>query len=1303
MKAFREFYSELLLHSIINPLKSSEPLQIKYEELTRKYAEKYGAFKHLLTGNLKQRLKRSSNFIFQGEDVLQGETGALTSHFWFCQVSTVFSKARPPIEKFTEVPKNFTEENKELQIQRTNQWVDELEGNDDNSDVPNVDWNEIFPLQELLPEFSLRYSFFLISGKCTPPDKYKGIANIPWLKAFDFNTDSKSEGLLSSVEKLWKNSRYFSLSTCSSPLKNLSNNSTDWFFPLGYSGMADTLFAGSPLDWFNDNKFLLEKQFSAIANFCALQTVPVFVILWYDPDKSNVKYLTWILSVLYPAFNSNVMSKKIVLCVDETSGSNSSMQEVISTYELDKTTVHIAAETVYKFLARQSIPAQPQQDVVKLPGKQAIEEISDKVFLLWIQQYIEILPLESQNKIASRRTKDFGKDFVKGSTISWDELASEKLAVQRDGKRKVYKCLESDVFEKQKSVVLRIQHAPGGGGTTFARQLLWDLHFKLPCGAVVPNLTLSIAQISEGVRHLYEKTKLPVVLLIDGRSEFEIDQIFERCKYAIVILHVQRYSKKIPRNEFLNFSRTCRLPGLVTAEEAVNLTKVFSSFSPKSVKTLQELTTDVKNSKQRFVFEYGLAAFNHEFKGVRKYVQGYLKLHEQKEGVENLLDWQRVIGYLSLALYYGQSGMHRETFRSLLKVQSFVSLKNLDYSGSQFIVETKEEWKISYNIVAKEILEQILSSCTSTPAEQCAPEMSNEAKRNLHELVKDFINMIKTASKGNVPETLIQLLTNMIIRRDYSEVDKSDGIAKGVLSKLLEDLPRQQHRVNILKQLTEAFPRNAEFHAHLGRLLNIMKKFSSAEASLRRALEIRSQECLHTETEFADDMLSRIHHMFGVGYTKRAQDERKRATKTNYENMLKYVKKAVDHFGEARRYATHNLSYGFVGEVHVRLLLAEFVQDEFSAGCQGAFDFKLGSNHLELSEFVRNSHSVCDILLAESLHYTSEQELERVRTYSECIDKFNFLYGNIKHKSFKRHESNLPISMRRSEIACLKMVYRTNGKRPSIENVRNKEDLLKIITLYESIFRQIFGENNQHESISVDVLEWLEAIRHPLAPDEYSLVRILRIVENWVKKHEPGYATFYLYVVNFALAVFSAGENLNKQYYNKALELREKLHLQRYKCNVKFWRLEWIAKYDNPVSIRKLINRTRLGVWDKDMRFWKDNEAAKKLQVFTGTVTHSNHPLKGTISLDIVQSHYKCPIDVYFVPKLYDLDKRIYADQKTKVEFCIGFSIEHGAEAYSVKIMNSHACTYCKRETEFITINELSLGKCSVCGMHPED
>ena len=1309
----------MLIHSILNSSKTVQPHSLSLIDLKNRFQSRYGSIEKVMSCTLETYFKETAGFLLKEDNVTQTIDGAKECSIWFQkynnhEVST--AKFEPSLKNKIAVPEV---DHKRL----ASQWIVENHENVDNSDHPKIqdrEWDMIEPLEKLLFDFDSRHSFFLISGKNTPPDKFNGIANIPWLKVYDFDTESQINGLCSSVENQLKISRSFSISCFSDDTtKLLSKNSTDWFFPLGSQKIKGTEYKGSALNWFEQYKPLLEQQFSSIANFCALHTMPVFLILWYDEDQTNLKYLNWLLSILNPAFKCKRPPKKIVLCLEEKIKILTRMEAIIDSYELDKSTVLISPEVLFKWFASKKVPKQPANNALRIPKKSAHrDEIEFEIVEIveehmWIKEYIEVLSLESQDQINQRQTDNYGKDFLKGGLISWDELASGNLAAEREGRENMWKYLEKDVLQKQKSMKIRILHAPGGGGTTFARQLLWDLHTKVPCGVVLPNAGLWISQIAERVRALNDKTHLPVVLLIEGRSENEIDQLFEICKYAIVILHVQRYSMNIPKNKFTPLTRTCLLPGKVTPKEADCLTTVFSSFSPKSEKALYKLTNEVKKKKEKFMFEYGLTAFNHEFKGVRKYVQGYLKLHEQKEGIKFLCDWQKVVAYLSLALYYGQSGLDCEIFWYVLKNKKndfFVSLDDIEYSGRQFIIETKDrKWRISHNMVAKEILEQVLTDSTDSHLQSTAT-LSNKAKCKLHELVKNFIHLIKKAVNGGTPDHVVQVLMDMIIRRNNSEVEISDTIEsivynkdqrkKGSLSRLLEDVSKTENRVEILQLLTKAFPQNAEFHAHLGRLLNMCKRFEEAEHYLQVAINIRTAdlELMHVHPNSPDDMLGRIQHMFGMGYTLRAKQELSKAKKVmngyEYKDLLNFVNEAVEHFCSARRYATRGFSYGLIGEVHARLLVSDYVHNKFPKGCLDAFEGGFGPDHIALSQFVCESHSVCDQLLADCLYKTSEQELNRVEDYTKCVENFTRFYRCIRQDMplWKNESSN--IHWRRSHIACLKMPQGNGNKHPCIGNVTRKKDLRTIINLHEETFRQIFREKSKI-SITMDMLEWLETIRHPWSNDCYSLMNVFETVSKWEKRNESVYGVYYSFAINFLLAVFTPGEDLNKEYYEKAKMYREKLQSKINKYDSGLWKIEWIANHKK-MTIKKLINRKQLGPWNKEKRFWKEEKDIEKLQVFTGTVVRSQHPLKGTILLDVAQSNYKYQFEIYFVPKLYELDKSMFAEQKLRVEFCICLHHKHGAEAFWIKRLKTSYCRNCSMETEKITINARK-GKCNKC------
>ena len=1314
----------MLIHTVLNPLRSYTPFSIEFDKLKILFEERYGSCHNVLADDLIQHLEMSQDFTFKQNTVEQTFDGAMACYKWSLSYDnhtvTKLQRNRKTLEletskkKIEHILENAAASPSDFKC-NVQQWVTKNYNVDgDKVKIEDSDWKAIEPLEKVLYEFDSRYSFFLISGKSTPPDKYQGIANIPWLKVYDFEIDSRTSGLLSSVESSLDASRSFSISTCNlNPIKPLSNTSTDWFFPIGFKDVPDTVYTDSPLKWFNDNKQLLDQQFTSIANFCALSTTPVFLVLWYDQDENNFKFLSWILSVLYPSFKSETLPKKIVLCLNENNLGNRLMKDLIKTYELNDYTFCILPDTLYKWLSIKKVPKRSATNVLRLPKKSSnknrgevdIVEITKR--FAWINEYIEVLSLESQDQIAQRKKKNFGKEFLKGGQISWDELASQNLAIERESQKLINESLKDDVLIKQKSIKIRILHAPGGGGTTLARQILWDLHTMVPCAVVVSTAAMWVSQVSERVRFLHDNTFLPIVILVDGHSELEVNQLYESCKYAIVILHVQRFNKKIPQNDFVAPSRICYLPGKVTAEEAKSLASLFSAFSPKSKNALNNLT---KQKKDKYLFEYGLTAFNHEFKGVRKFVQGYLKLNEDEKEDSNLQNWQKVVAYLSLALYYGQSGLHRETFHELLIKKTakskFVSFEHLDYSGQQFVNQKERIWKISYHMVAKEILEQILSRCTD-PSDSSTAVLSKTAKQNLHLLVIDFISMIKQSSNGTMPENILKILVNMIIRRNNNEVEMSDSVQKKcVLSQLLDDVPVKENRINILRELTQAFPQNAEFFAHLGRLQNRYNKYQDADYSLEKALEIRKKELASLHFKPAgekDDILGRIHHIVGSCYMNRARNElqdksrkkkkTKKVSKEDCNSLLEKVKKAIYHFSEVRNCATHNLSYGLIGEVQARLLVAEYVEQKFVNGCKKAFDWTLGEDYTELSQFVVESHSVCDQLLAECLHTTSEQDLQRVDNCTACIQSYTTFYGGIKKDIPLWKRKDLNIFLRRSQITSLKMTYHTGKNHLCVDNITQTRDLQRIINLHERNFRKILSEGIRDIPIFVDVLDWLEAIRHNLSNDSFSLVSVLEIVEKWELRNESPYATFYAYIINFILSLFSPGENLNREYYYKSISYREKL--QKNRLNRDYLRSEWIAQHHN-LTIRKIISKKKLGIWDKDTRFWKEAKNQSKLEVFTGTVIQSHHPLRGTITLDLTQANYNDRVAVYFVPKLYNLDNSVFGEKKHRVEFCIAFSMQHGAEAFSIKPLEKARCNYCDMDVERITINTEN-GKCIKC------
>ena len=1143
----------------------------------------------------------------------------------------------------------------------------------------------------------------------------KGVANIPWLRVYDFDENSRKNGLLLIVENLIKKQRYFTISTPNLQLasdrdynQSLSEQATDWFFPKGFSDKPKTLFSCSPYIWHCRSKTVFEQQGVDIANYCSCLYVPVILILWYDYAPDDIICLDFFLSSLLLPFQSeNALGYKILLCLDSIPDKTSPLYPLISKYQLRQYVMPL--EKVCDLLSKATIRPAEQISRVKLPkaisddDNSGCVEISEE--LTWIQQYIEVLPLKSLKDSESEKNGEIGKEFLKGDVVTWIDLAHGK-AVERDKLQTVLRILANDIKSDTKKIVLyKILHAPGGGGTTFARQLLWYLHTEVPCGVVVPHPTFSVSQLLESVNLLYEKTQLPVVLLVDGRSDYEVEQLYKQCKAAIVVLHVQRCNFEFPNSTEpeLAFSIEDYLPGHVTNNEANKLVDLFSKFAPQSRSALELLASD--QSERKHIFEFGLTAFNLQFKGVHTYVKGYLGLNTKGFNVlSNLHPWQKVVAYLSLVQFYGQGGLPKKVFQHVLKGDAYgsSSLYDLGYSGRQLVVENNKEWKINYYAVAKEILNQILSGLFSKFSES---KLSKAARVNLHELVFDFIHMLKEAMGNNVSESILLQLSNVILRRDYREMDVDDVYEKRrPFSRLLEDVVEDENRIKVLKALTSAFPLYCEFHAHLGRMLNIMGWYDEAEVSLQKALDLRKKEREVKGVTWSDNVRGRFHHMFGFACRRRANHElsnsQKKGTKPNLPVIFKIIKKAVYHFTEGRKYVTYNRSYGYIGEVRVRLLIAEYVQNnhkEYPDGCVEAFNGVLDEKDIQLSEFIRDTHPVCDQLLAECHRYSYETELKDVKDFYPCMDKFIKCFQGVMGSQKVWQESKSNIAIRRSKIASLKMQYFCKGAKriPNVDDIENVEDVKSLISNHEETLREVLSSTNyQTVSISYDALEWLEAIRHRSIKNNYSLINVLQTVEAWEKRNEVGYSTFYLYVLHFLLALYSPGIKTSSHYYSKAVDSRRKLKSSKQRfVNTRLTR-EWLADHDAP-TIRKLVCRNKLGVWDRDARFWKDSEAISQLEVCTGIVVQSFYKRHGVIKLDVANPYIQ--VEIVFYPAYYNLFGSRYSHQSTPVEFFIGFSAELGAEAFSVKALQQNFCAHCKSLSNTITLNQPEGGVCSKC------
>nr|KAG5704844.1 hypothetical protein BaRGS_001315 [Batillaria attramentaria] len=124
------------------------------------------------------------------------------------------------------------------------------------------------------------------------------------------------------------------------------------------------------------------------------------------------------------------------------------------------------------------------------------------------------------------------EDFYRGKQVTWWNFYFGNHVRRRtqfdELKEKVEKALEGDIPEDEKVAVITLLHQPGAGGTTTAREILWELRKKVRC-CVVKQITDQTGDHIARLRGFEEQDcPKPPLVLIDNEDE---ERVFQLCSY----------------------------------------------------------------------------------------------------------------------------------------------------------------------------------------------------------------------------------------------------------------------------------------------------------------------------------------------------------------------------------------------------------------------------------------------------------------------------------------------------------------------------------------------------------------------------------------------------------------------------------------------------------------------------------------------------------------------------------------------------------------------------------------------------
>lgn len=1020
------------------------------------------------------------------------------------------------------------------QTRKVHQWFGRVSplGGDATADQ----WNRFLDATDDLDDAR---QYLLIIDVAPDPAGCAGLGQIPWLAVVDFDPSSESKGILQSTRPGLQQSRTVQLAVKGDRPPIHTRNQTVWYFARGLIGRHGTEVGSEPKQWIRQYGKELDEFLEHLAR--ATSPSPTTVIsLWHEP--STTKLMTTVLDAILKSFGD---AARIVAVT-----SDPKIEEAVAAY--DAVTVALDARTLSQGVTHVLTRRRDAIGDAALPTPSGTPCPLTEKDRSWLEEELELAHLD-----AWRDGPDRPEPFRRGEVVTWRDLD-----LHHDCDRSITGAISERVRADLKDRALTrisLYHPPGAGGTTVARRLVWDIHAHFPT-VVLRHLVPE--QTAARLTRIAALTQSAVLCLVDGgqHRDGEIDELYSLLRgqqTSVVLLQVLRRFQKqklavaaagVPQRAFW-------LPLELDVAETERFRAAYSQAVPSRSKLFDGIAKS-SDAKVRTAFYFGLSAYGRDFHGLPNYVNSR---------VSSLSDVQRrIVGFLALSHHYGQQPIPAQCFAPLLGLprDRAVDLPGcLTPEAAELIIQTDEKsWRTAHNLIAEELLKQLL-----TPPQ--APE-ADAWKQQLSTWAVDFARMLH--GDWQTPgEQLIDLAARVFVVRENSELLGTESSVQPRFAQLIEDIPSVHGRMEVLERLAQFFPAEAHFHAHLGRFCGLNGRYVEAMNAIDQALELSPNDSV-------------LHHMRGM--TLRYQIREKMDKSVPLVEVVAMARDAQEAFIKSRELSPDN-EHGYVSEVQLLVRVLDYAARQAKADAT-ALVYSSAAD-----PFLREAMDA-----AEDLMYQLREKRggDRASDYElDCRAKLDALYGDHQKalqgwESLLSRQGTMKPPVRRQIVWTL--LHRTAG---SWAKMRTKD---------ADRCRDLLQENLADQpGDAASIRLWLQAVRHSCDPP--SLNTLIERVSYWKSNSGSLEAAFYLFVLH-SLAAFE-GSTISREDAMRALEDCRGLARFRQK---RTWSYEWVGTGQ---GIRGLVHQTDLGEWVGD--FFKNTSLLARVK---GRVAELNAPQQGRIELE---------------------------------------------------------------------------------------
>ena len=972
---------------------------------------------------------------------------------------------------------------------------------------------ETSELMEYLTHFR-RGHFVLLCGSLTNTCKNLEVfSNAPFIAVYDFDVNGRETGLLGYVEKSLKKKRGLRVFTWKDPHTGVTERGTQWWSLRGRSDIPDSNLSEMTLPkWNKQVKDKMEKLCTELQCFSEDYTILTLLALW-PAQEVEIACMQKFLSKLQDYIQPSVV---LWFTDQETQDQNArEVKNIKADYEENVKIFFHGLEAFCSELKFSLGPALPGTFEHRLPAQDGTTEAISLEEAAWLQQDFEVLYLDNpytKKDLTADDLKAEANNFFRGGAINWFtryDMGPKCFDVERSISETMTKHIHKVYIERYRSGTVRLYHAPGSGGSTMSRRILFDLHTVTPCAHIKQRSGSSIDEIVERLYFLCDRTRMPLLVLLDGEDEQKLQQLLTQVRRnTIVALYVKRYPYPMDKSQLCRETESkFYLPGHVTKQESRNLVVQLEASCggvKKKLAGLRKLDLHVQQEVQEHqMFEYGLTVYNEEFQGVRAYVKGYLQIQDNQN--IGLWPWQKCLGYLAMVYHYGQSSLPCQFVGSLMGLSQVLDIEDLPYQMKMLVVPDVNEGKsqhvrVMLFAIATEILEQILSNSPQRTYSDGA-KLSNEAKRNLKDFCIDFLGQVmkddtKTSLTG---QTVMYILTKTFIFRDCKDVIDIETKTKKIpprFSPIMQDLDSQlpfHGRHEVLKKLCETFPDNPNFKAHLGRFFTLCRPEEEDEAerhfkeAIRLGIERDGRKSPSSDGSFDLDLMH-IYHMYGCFFQRRISRKTNRAESAMYANDSKALhqklnevifdaNQACQNFSLCRQHSppANKEAYQYLNEIDVRLQTCRFLNNVFPGGIETVL--QSWKEFETCYRFVKVSISEVEDLIMECYNYLL---LENINDLQSRVRQFNSFFSSCATELPPLADDS-PVTSLRLSIMTKKLQFDRSDTVVCVESPRmSSEAIENIVSNLESIFEyEAVNRDLVKSKLELDFHDWILGIRNP--------------------------------------------------------------------------------------------------------------------------------------------------------------------------------------------------------------------------------